>query len=69
MPWCVKHCVWRATLPNVPKKVKDTKLKKKEEMIAQHSSRFDTKVEQQKNVTMISAYHRDETHTVSKRGK
>jgi hypothetical protein len=39
-------------------------------MNAQHSSpvlviRWSNK----KNVTMISAYHRDETHTVSNRGK
>jgi hypothetical protein len=53
---------------NVPKKVKDTKLKK-EEMIAQHSGPvFVIKWSDKKHVSMILTYRGDETQTVSKTG-
>ena len=59
----------RLSRKNVPKEIKEKKLKKGE-IIARHSGPVTVlKWCDKKNVTMLSTYHNDETKTVSKRGK
>ena len=59
----------RITRENVPKEVKDEKLKKGE-IIARHSGPVTVfKWYGKTNVTIISTYHNAETKTVTKRGE